>query len=118
VDTRANGAIEVVGEPSDTAPDGTIEIHLVHPIERCVRKMSKVPPLSAVVDFQTIELRDNLRRFDAGSPDDQRRLDPLTPVEDDTFCVGTNYLRIRSNVDAELSQLCFDRFGDAVGKGP
>jgi hypothetical protein len=33
VDTRANGAIQVVGEPSDTAPDGTIEIHLVHPIE-------------------------------------------------------------------------------------
>ena len=44
VDTRADGAIQVVGEPSDTAPDGTIEIHLVHPIERCVRKMSKVPP--------------------------------------------------------------------------
>src|SRR5215831_11244135 len=43
VDTRANGAIQVVGKPSDTAPDGTIEIHLVHPIERCVRKMSKVP---------------------------------------------------------------------------
>ena len=41
--TRADGAIQVVGEPSDTAPDGTIEIHLVHPIERCVRKMSKVP---------------------------------------------------------------------------
>src|SRR6476620_9046655 len=38
VDTRADG------EPIDTAPDGTIEIHLVHPIERCVRKMSKVPP--------------------------------------------------------------------------
>jgi len=33
VDTRADGAIQVVGEPSDTAPDGTIEIHLVHPIE-------------------------------------------------------------------------------------
>src|SRR5262249_3450062 len=44
VDTRADGAIQVVGEPSDTAPDGTIEIHLVHPIERCVRNMSKVPP--------------------------------------------------------------------------
>ena len=44
VDTRADGAIQVVGEPSDTAPNGTIEIHLVHPIERCVRKMSKVPP--------------------------------------------------------------------------
>ena len=29
MDTRANGAIQVVGEPSDTAPDGTIEIHLV-----------------------------------------------------------------------------------------
>ena len=43
VDTRADGAIQVVGEPSDPAPDGTIEIHLVHPIERCVRKMSKVP---------------------------------------------------------------------------
>jgi hypothetical protein len=43
VDTRADGAIQVVGEPSDTAPNGTIEIHLVHPIERCVRKMSKVP---------------------------------------------------------------------------
>jgi hypothetical protein len=26
VDTRADGAIQVVGEPSDTAPDGTIEI--------------------------------------------------------------------------------------------
>jgi hypothetical protein len=37
---RADGAIQVVGEPSDTAPDGTIEIHLVHPIERCV--LSKV----------------------------------------------------------------------------
>jgi hypothetical protein len=33
-----------------------------------------------VVDFQTIELRDNLRRLDAGSPDDQRRLDALTTV--------------------------------------
>ena len=33
VDTRADGAIQVVGEPSDTAADGTIEIHLVHPIE-------------------------------------------------------------------------------------
>ena len=44
VDTRANGAIQVVGEPSDTAPDGTVEIHLVHPIECRVRKMSKVPP--------------------------------------------------------------------------
>src|SRR5262245_26373200 len=44
VDTRAYGAIQVVGEPSDTAPDRTIEIHLVHPIERCVRKMSQVPP--------------------------------------------------------------------------
>jgi hypothetical protein len=44
VDTRANGAIQVVGEPSDTAPDGTIEIHLVHPVECRVRKMSKVPP--------------------------------------------------------------------------
>ena len=29
---RANGAIQVVGKPGDTAPDGTIEIHLVHPI--------------------------------------------------------------------------------------
>jgi len=44
VDTRANGAIQVVGEPSDTAPDWTIEIHLMHPIECCVRKISKVPP--------------------------------------------------------------------------
>src|SRR5215467_10066624 len=44
VDTRANGAIQVVGKPSDTTLDGTIEIHLVHPIERCVRKMSKMPP--------------------------------------------------------------------------
>jgi hypothetical protein len=33
VNTRTNGAIQVVGEPSDTAADGTIEIHLVHPIE-------------------------------------------------------------------------------------
>ena len=43
VDTRADDAIQVVSEPSNTAPDGTIEIHLVHPIERCMRKMSKVP---------------------------------------------------------------------------
>jgi hypothetical protein len=31
-DTRTDSAIQVVGEPSDTALDGTIEIHLVHPI--------------------------------------------------------------------------------------
>ena len=43
-DTRPDGTMQVVGEPSDTASDGTIEIHLVHPIEGCMRKMSKAPP--------------------------------------------------------------------------